>query len=700
MNKKHNNTAKISFHSFEKEFEKTLKTNKKTTKKLINKIIHFNRENKYTPQNDFYSWVNSERIKHMKVKKDEKYIVQFDDFRIVQHKVYLELFDIIKNYLKKDDKSAFYKCLKTFYNSSQKMSTLSQIKTNALEKIKVLDDLRSNKENVWKCLALFNKSELYSWGCPIVYNMLPDQKEPTIFRCNIHGPQFSLVDMDVYFDDGTNKEYKSHYKNTFLRYINNLFHTILGPNHGLNAIDVFNIEVKMITAYTCQTEKENKNNYNHITKEVALKHYNFNFEEFCKELGFKKIPNWFVCSSLNYLLCGTKLLLKEWDSNEFRTYWIYNYLRQISLSCAITKDIVFDFNGKFIRGEKENYSYQGINGIFALGLAFNTFLSNEYIKNYSNEKDLLYLQNIAEDLKLVFIRIVKRNTWLSPETKKYALKKLYHLKLIIGSPEVLRNDPLLPYTDNFLENMLMICDWRFKQTLHLEGKSTKIDVSTIDWSQFPPKFTGDQSYVVNAAYTPSKNSIYVPLGYIQYPFVDLKERGIEYNLAHLGFTLSHEMSHSLDDWGSQYDYLGRLNEWWTKEDKVKFKRIENDVMKQYEFFAKRDGIIFDAKLSLGEDMADISGMAICSEYLRDFHQNNDEITPIRELSFKEFYVYYAHQMREKLSKQALITQLKTNPHPLDQYRTNVPLSRLKLFRSIYNIKEKDKMWWHNTNTIW
>ena len=123
-------------------------------------------------------------------------------------------------------------------------------------------------------------------------------------------------------------------------------------------------------------------------------------------------------------------------------------------------------------------------------------------------------------------------------------------------------------------------------------------------------------------------------------------------------------------------------------------------MKQYEFFAKRDGIIFDAKLSLGEDMADISGMAICSEYLRDFHQNNDEITPIRELSFKEFYVYYAHQMREKLSKQALITQLKTNPHPLDKYRTNVPLSRLKLFRSIYNIKEKDKMWWHNTNTIW
>ena len=278
--------------------------------------------------------------------------------------------------------------------------------------------------------------------------------------------------------------------------------------------------------------------------------------------------------------------------------------------------------------------------------------------------------------------------------------KLTHLKLNIGSPEILRKDPILPYGNNYLENMLMITNWRFKETLSLEGNSTNIDIPTVDWSQYPPKFIGDQCYVVNAAYTPSKNSIYVPLGYIQYPFVDLKERGLEYNLAHLGFTLSHEMSHSLDDWGSQYDHLGRLNEWWTKEDKEKFKKIQNDVIKQYELFAKRDGINFDAKLSLGEDMADISGISICNEYLRDFHKNNNEIIPIQALSFKKFYINYAHQMREKLSKKALEAQLKTNPHPLDKYRTNIPLSRLILFRDIYSVKENNKMWWHNTNTIW
>ena len=54
----------------------------------------------------------------------------------------------------------------------------------------------------------------------------------------------------------------------------------------------------------------------------------------------------------------------------------------------------------------------------------------------------------------------------------------------------------------------------------------------------------------------------------------------------------------------------------------------------------------------------------------------------------------------KISKKAIEAQLKTNPHPLDKYRTNVPLSRIPLFRAIYSVKKGDKMWWHSTNRIW
>ena len=70
------------------------------------------------------------------------------------------------------------------------------------------------------------------------------------------------------------------------------------------------------------------------------------------------------------------------------------------------------------------------------------------------------------------------------------------------------------------------------------------------------------------------------------------------------------------------------------------------------------------------------------------------------LSFHAFFTYVAIQARQKIFDSAVKAQLKTNPHPLDKYRTNCPLARLELFRSLYNIKKGDKMYWENIDTIW
>ncbi|MEI7670458.1 MAG: M13-type metalloendopeptidase, partial [Pseudomonadota bacterium] len=178
--------------------------------------------------------------------------------------------------------------------------------------------------------------------------------------------------------------------------------------------------------------------------------------------------------------------------------------------------------------------------------------------------------------------------------------------------------------------------------------------------------------------------------------------GIEYNLAYIGYTLGHEMSHSLDDWGSQFDENGKMNDWWTPQDKKKFKAIQNEVIKQYEELYARDGIKFDASQSIGEDLADISGLNICLEYLRDFQMKNNDELPIKDLSFKAFFVYFAIEQKQKISKKAIAAQLTTNPHPLDKYRTNAPLSRMPLFKAIYNVKKNDKMFWHSSdsNRVW
>ena len=398
-------------------------------------------------------------------------------------------------------------------------------------------------------------------------------------------------------------------------------------------------------------------------------------------------------------MCGTKLLLEKWDSDQWRTFWIYLYIRQQCRWNEKGTKNFFEFEGSFVRGQAGQVDHS-IRPVFPMGFLFNTFLSNEYISKYNNPQAINYVKTMAEDLKTVFIRIIKRNDWMQPKTKAKALEKLQNFKLTVGSPEILREDPLLDYKeDDPWGNLIKMCNWRHAEAVELVGKKIK-DIPVIDWMQIPPKFVGTQAYVVNAAYTPTENGIYIPLGYIQKPFVDLDERGLEYNLSRIGFTIAHEMSHALDDWGSKYDEFGRLNNWWTEKDMKAFKKIQEDVIKQYEVFAGYDNIVFDAEPSIGEDLADISGLAICQEYLRDFQLKNEDILPIQSLSYEAFFIFFAVQSRQKISKKAILAQLKTNPHPLDKYRCNVPLSRTDVFRAIYNVKKGDKMWWHSTNNVW
>ena len=658
------------------------------------------------PNNDFYSYINDRWISEYELTKQQKYIIQVDDFRITQDKVYKELIQIIEDYITnpstKNTKKA--KCIRNAYESLQTYNTTQQTRCLAKTVLEYIDKLLQTKTNLWERLGILNRNEITSFGSPFVWSLNPDDKNPKVYKCYLEPPQLTLIDIEVYFDDENDseeeKKYKTKYRNKYFKYLNNLFVIAFGENHEFNVKDIFDTEYEILNAMACNVIKEQDDDgYNLVTKEEALTNFGFNWEEFCKYVGFKKTPDSFVTSNINYLLCGTKLLLEKWDSKQWRTYWIYLYIRQQCRWDEKGWKNFYDFQGFFVRGQEQEVD-KYIKPIYGMGFLFNTFLTNQYIAKYNNEQAINYVKTMAEDLKTVFIRIIKRNKWMQHQTKEKALKKLYNFKLTVGSPEILREDPLLDYdnTDPW-GNINKMAQWRHFQAIELVGKPL-IDIPVIDWSQTPPKFIGTQAYVVNASYTPSENGIYIPLGYMQKPFVDLDERGLEYNLSRIGFTIAHEMSHALDDWGSKYDEFGKLNNWWTEKDIKEFEKIQKDVIKQYETYASYDGIEFDAEPSIGEDLADISGLAICQEYLRDFQLKNQDILPIQSLSFEAFFIFFAVQSRQKISKKAILAQLKTNPHPLDKYRCNVPLSRSEVFRAIYDVEKGDKMWWHSLSSVW
>jgi putative endopeptidase len=658
------------------------------------------------PYNDFYSYVNERWIKNISLEENQQYIIQVDDFRLVQDKVYRELIEIVNAYINNPEtkNTRLGKCLKNFYEAATTFNTTEQ--TRVLSKLfaEYVELCTSSQENLWIKLANSNKNEIISAGAPFVWSINPDEKNPKKYKCYLEPPQVTLLDINIYYDDKEDtkedKKYKETTRRVFLNYINKLFTIAFGENHGYNPEDVYNTEIELLNAMSCDLIKiEDEDGYNLVSKEESLKNFGFDWVQFCKALGFKNIPDSFITSNINYLLCGTKLYKEKWNSESWKTYWIFIYIRQ---QCRFDENgykNYYNFEGHFLRGQ-EKLVEMGIKGVFPLGYAFNKLLTNEYISKYKNEQAVEYVKKLAEDLKVVFMRILKRNKWMQPKTKEIALDKLKNIKLIVGSPTILREDPILDYkSDDIWGNLIKVTMWRHEQAVNLVDKDV-IDIPVIDWTNIPPKFVSSQAYVVNAMYTPTENSIYIPLGYIQKPFVDLDERGLEYNLAFIGFTIAHEMSHSLDDFGSKYNKYGVLEDWWTKKDKEEYNKIQKDIVKQYEDFELRDGIKFDAWPSIGEDLADISGFSMCQEYLRDFNLKNQSILPIKSLSFKTFYVYFAVQSRQKISKRAILAQLKTNPHPLDKYRCNVPLSRSRIFRAIFNVKKGDGMWWNSLNSVW
>jgi putative endopeptidase len=655
-------------------------------------------------KNDFYGYVNDSWLKKTEIEIEDtpKFYVQFDTFRVVQEKVYYELIEYVKDYIKKNPNSDKAKAIKNIYVS---MSS-NTVTTTRIQAQKINDVINSfiEKGNMYSLLAYINANEIISWGAPIVWKSLPDEKNVKKYISHLSPVQLSLYDYVLYIDDPTDnseaKTYKKFIKTHYLSYIREAFKACMGDEKYLNydPEDVWEVELELLDAMGCKIiYKEDPDFYNVLSNAEVANKLKFDWDYFSKQLGFSEPPKKIIVSNVNAIKCITHLMKEKWNTPKWKTYWLYLYFRQMIRFEDSFRHIHFNFYNKLLEGQPTIMPSE-IYPIYALSMTFNTFLTEEYVKHNYNQLYVNYVHHLADDLKTLFIRKLKRNTWLSPSTKKFAVRKLEKLKFYVGKPESLRYDPLHKYKDDDpWFNMELLSNWKHKKYVSLENKDV-IDIPEIDWKNF--KLVGTQAYMVNAYYIPTGNSIYIPLAYLQPPFIDLAEKGLEYNLTYIGYTIGHELSHALDDVGSKFDENGNLHNWWTDRDRKIFQSKIDNVIKQYEEFAARDGIEFDASFGIGEDLADISGLSLIEEYLMDTQILLEYIDIVKKNRLEMFYTYIAIQGKQKIYKNALKAQLKINPHPLEKYRVNCPLSRLNIFRQIFGIKKGDGMWWSNTDTIW
>ena len=413
--------------------------------------------------------------------------------------------------------------------------------------------------------------------------------------------------------------------------------------------------------------------------------------------GGQSPPSYFIAYQVGYLKSIMTCLKKEWASDKWKSYWYFIYMRQLICFHDKWREIYLEFNETLVRG-KETYFPREYFPILGLAYMFPKTMTEEFTRRYKNEEMIKKVREIGNTVVECFKERIKKNTWMSDYTKKGALKKLNTLDLRVGDANLSAPDPVhLEYDPkdawgNLMKRSVQRSIYLAKHHCSPRGGGlTANDIDIMNWGTM--KLVGYQSFIVNAYYTAGSNSIYIPTAYMHSMNVQFG-RGYEYDLASVGFTFGHEISHALHVSARTYNHRGVVKNWWTRDDIATYERKIAAIRMQYETISRKDGFIIDGNLSLPENLADVTGIAVCEDALTQFHNSSgDNITDeVRKISFNNFYTYYAIQCRQYANRREILVQSLTNPHLNMKIRTNVPLMRSKTFRDVVEIKKGDKMY--------
>jgi len=156
--------------------------------------------------------------------------------------------------------------------------------------------------------------------------------------------------------------------------------------------------------------------------------------------------------------------------------------------------------------------------------------------------------------------------------------------------------------------------------------------------------------------------------------------------------IGHEMTHGFDDQGRQFDPKGNLRDWWTKDDADRYKVRATKVAEQFSSYTVLDTLHVNGRLTLGENIADLGGVALAYAALqkelagKPRPANLEGFTPEQR-----FFLSYAKIWRGLQREEAQRTQVLTNPHAPGHWRVNGPLSNLDEFAKAFGCKEGDAM---------
>jgi putative endopeptidase len=266
------------------------------------------------------------------------------------------------------------------------------------------------------------------------------------------------------------------------------------------------------------------------------------------------------------------------------------------------------------------------------------------------------IQGMVKNILAAFDKRVAGLGWMAAATKAEARKKIETMQVGIGYPETWRDySGLEVRADDPVGNLrrAQLAEYR-----HQIGKIGK-PIDRGEWWMTPQ--------TVNAVNLPLQNALNFPAAILQAPYYDPSaDAAVKYGS--IGATIGHEISHSFDNLGADFDSSGRLRNWWTKEDLAHFEEQGAALAAQYSAYEALPGLFLNGKQELGENIADVAGLAAAYEA---YHASlgGKEPPVIGGLTGDQrFFLAFAQSWRSKLREQTLRARVATDGHAPDRWR--------------------------------
>jgi len=341
-------------------------------------------------------------------------------------------------------------------------------------------------------------------------------------------------------------------------------------------------------------------------------------------------------------------------------------------------DASFEFYGHTLQGTPKQRD-RWKRAIGAVNNDLGDAVGQIYVKKYFPASSKAQVKQMVDNILAAFTDRVDQLDWMTPATKQKAKAKIATVRVGVGYPETWRDySDLTIRRDDPVGNRLRAEQHEYQHQLAKLGQP----VDKGEWWMTPQ--------TVNAVNLPLQNALNFPAAILEAPFFDPKADAAS-NYGSIGAVIGHEISHSFDNTGAEFDAEGRLANWWTPEDQAHFKATGQKLVEQYNAYEPLPGLHVNGQQTLGENIADVSGLTIA---WIAYHKSLDgKPAPVIDglTGDQRFFLAFAQSWRTKTRDAALRAQVIGDGHAPGNFRAQT-VRNLDAWYDAFSPKPGEKLY--------